>query len=257
MKEKPDEVKDVEDDWLDRLDEIVEGMETTAPDDDELLQIAGRLTVALAPYRELDAPARAHRQRLGMQLRTQLAHPASLKKWLFRPLMVAAAILIFVVLGPGIVFEFTPVGIQNNHLNKNVQGWEMTDLPSTNTYNIAAPINLHGLLLLIPTHIASNGYLIAMNRSVYGSGNVMRAYLVYEQDAIIYETPSPPLPPAVYTNSGYQLVHIGAIPGFLSHTRDGQNRLEWYQAGLLCDLVGKQSPEELVAMVEALEAVRY
>src|ERR1700694_2387433 len=254
MKEKPDEVNDA---WLDRLDEIVEGMDTTSPDDDELLQIAGRLTVALAPYRELDAPGRAHRQRLGVQLRTQLTHSASLKKWFFRPLMVAAAILIFVVLGPGIVIEFTPVGIQNNHLNKNVQGWEMTDLPSTNTYNIALPANLHGLLLLIPTNIVPNGYLIAVNTSAYRSGHVMKAYLVYEQDSIIYETPSPPLSPAAYTNSGYQTVHIGTTPGFLSRTRDGQNRLEWYQAGLLCDLVGKQSPEELVAMVEALETVRY
>lgn len=254
MNEKPDEINDA---WLDRLDEIVGGMDTPSSDDDELLQIAGRLTVALAPYRELDVQARVHRQRLGMQLRAQLSHSASLKKWVFRPLIVAAAILIFVVLGPGIVFEFNPTGIQNDHLNKNTQGWEMTDLPSTNTYNIALPAEIHGLLLLLPTKLAPNTYLIALNTSTYGSHSAIKAYLVYEPDALIYETPSSPLPPAVYANSAYQIMHIGATTAFLSRTRDGQNRLEWYQAGLLCDLVGRQSPAQLVTMVEALQAVRY
>ena len=254
MKERPEEVHTA---WLDRLDEIVEGVDTPSQDDDELLRLAGRLNVALAPLRELDAPARAHRQRLRTQLRAQLSQQASRRKWFFRPLFVAAALLIFVVLGPGIVFELNPLGVQNIHVNRQEQGWAPADLPSVNTYRIASPADIHGIALLLPTNLAGDAYLVALNTSAYGSRKVLKAYLVYEQDALIYETPSSALPSAAYSSATYQTVFIGDVPAYVSRTRDGQNLIEWYQYGLLCDLVGRQSEEEMVAMVQALKVVIY
>src|SRR5258708_33233335 len=94
---------DVENVWLDKLDAIASGNERPSPGDDELLHIAGRLAAALALLGELDAGARAHKQRLGSQLRLQLA--ASKKTRLMnrgacRWFMVAGAHLGFMVLGP-------------------------------------------------------------------------------------------------------------------------------------------------------------
>src|ERR1700738_1580526 len=91
--------------WLERLDEIADGVDEPSPDDDELLQLARHMHVALAPFRELDAPTRAHRQRRRRQLRAQLAPKRSWQRWVFRPLMVAAALMLFILLGPGLIFE--------------------------------------------------------------------------------------------------------------------------------------------------------
>src|ERR1700737_2192913 len=127
MNEKQEEADGM---WLDRLDAIADGVDEPSPDDDELLRIALRMHGALAPFRELDAPARAHRQRLRGQLRAQFAPKRSWQRWVFRPLMIAAALLLFILLGPGLIFELNLAG-QNNHSNNGVQGWHMSDLPST------------------------------------------------------------------------------------------------------------------------------
>src|SRR5690349_834215 len=122
MNEKQEEAEGT---WLDRLDEIVDGVDEPSPDDDELLQLARHMRVALAPFQELDAPVRAQRQRLKGQLRAKLAtQKRSWQRWVFRPLMVAAALLLFILLGPGLIFELNLAG-QNAHPGANVQGWHM------------------------------------------------------------------------------------------------------------------------------------
>ncbi len=254
MNERPEEVDGA---WLDRLDEIVDGVDEPLPDDDELLQLARQMRAALAPMRELDAPARAHRQRLRVHLRARLAHKRSWKKWVFRPLMVAAALLFFILLGPGLVFELNLAG-QNNHANNNAQSWRMVDLPATDAYAMLAPARMpRGLVLLVPTNLLPNAYLLAANINTYRANTPVRGYLVYEQNAVIYESVSPPLPPIAYSSPAYQTVYAGDIPIFVTHTGDGYNRLEWYQEGLLCDFVSKQPVAQLVAMVRQLQPVSY
>ncbi|HLX57044.1 MAG TPA: hypothetical protein VKR83_08475 [Ktedonobacteraceae bacterium] len=260
MNEKQEEVDER---WLDRLDEIVDGVDESSPEDDELLQLARQLHVALAPFRELDAPARAHRQRLRSRLRVQLAHTHSWKKWALRPLMVAAAVLFFILLGPGVIFELNLAG-QNNHPGAGVhgahglQGWQMSGLPSTLSYDILPPANIpRGLVLLLSTGLAPNAYLLAVNVNNYGADAPVKGYLVYEQNALIYETPSPPLPAIANSNSVYQTVYAGINRVFVAHSGDGQNRLEWYQDGLLCDLVSDQPVAQLVAMIRQLQPVTY
>ncbi len=254
MNEKREEVDEM---WLDRLDEIVEGVDEPSPGDDELLQLARQMHVALAPFRELDASAYAHRRRLRGRLRAQMAQAHSWKKWVLRPLMVAAALLLFVLLGPGLVFEFNLAG-QNNHLNKTVSGWQMADLPSTVSYSMLSPSMLpQGHVLLLPTNLFSNAYLVAINTNTYGADTPAQGYLIYEQNALIYESPSPQLPAIAYSNSAYQTVYAGNIPIFVSHSSDGQNRLEWYQDGLLCDFVSNQPIKQLVASIGLLRPITY
>src|SRR5579859_4832231 len=161
MNEKQEEAERL---WVDRLDEIVDGVDEPSPDDDELLQLARHLRVSLAPFQELDAPARAHRQRLKGHLRARLAtRKRSWQRWVFRPLMVAAALLLFILLGPGLIFELNVAG-QNNHLSNDAQGWHMSDLPSTLSYAMLSPTHIPaGLTLLMPTNLLPNSYLLAIN----------------------------------------------------------------------------------------------
>lgn len=254
MSEKYEEVDET---WLDRLDEITDGIDEPAPDDDELLQLARQMHVALAPFRELDAPARAHRQRLKGHLHARLAHKRQWKRWVFRPLMVAAALLLFILLGPGLVFELNVAG-QNTHISSDVQGWHMPDLPPTQSYQVLPLIDIpQGLKLLMPTNLLPNAYLLATNTDTYGANIATQGYLVYEQNALIYESPSPPLPAFAYSHPSYQTISIGNTPVFVTHTSNGSTRLEWYQDGLLCDFVSNQPVAHLLEMARQLQPITY
>ncbi len=250
--------EDAERSWEDRLDEIVDGIDEPSPDDDELLQLARQIRVALAPLRELDAPARTHRQRLKGQLRARLAtRKHSWQRWVFRPLMVAAALLLFILLGPGLIFELNLAG-QNTHPGTNVQGWHMPDLPPVDSYEMLSPTHKpSNLVLLVPTNLVPNAYLLAINPNTYGANASTQDYLVYEQNALIYETSSPPLPTIAYTNPVYQTLYAGNIPIFVMQSGDGNARLEWYQNGLLCDFVSNQPLAQSLAMIQQLQLVSY
>jgi hypothetical protein len=254
MNEKQEEADGM---WLDRLDEIADGVDEPLPDDDELLQLARHMHIALAPFRELDAPARAHRQRLRAQLRAQLASKRSWQRWVFRPLMVAAALLLFILFGPGLVFELNLAG-QNDHSTNDARGWHMSDLPPAESYEVVFLAHMpRGLVLLMPTNLLPNAYVLAIHATTSGANASRKGYLVYEQDAIIYESPSPPLPAIANSNSAYQTVYAGNMPVFVTHTNDGNNRLEWYQNGLLCDFISDQPIAQLLAMVQQLQPVTY
>ena len=260
MHEKHDGVNDR---WLDRLDEIVEAVESgesPPQDDDELLRLAGQLSASLAPLRELDAPARARRARLKASLQEQLAanRARAWKKWSFRTLTVAAALLLFVLLGPGLVFEFNSVGNSNNHESRSGQSWQAAGFPPDTSFVVASPIEIQrGLNLLMPTHLAPNGYILALNTNAYGSSAPLNIYVVYMQNARIYESPSQPLPADAFSNTTYPLVQLGYYNGILLRTTDGQNRIEWYQGGLLCDLVSNEPVASMEATIEGLQTVYW
>lgn len=252
-----DELPESENSWLDRLDAIAEGQQPPSPEDDELLHLAGKLAASFAPLRELDAPAREHKQRLGEKLRTQLAasQASRARRWIFRPLMVAAAILLFLLLGPGIIFEISPLGQSMNHTNRTVVGWQMNDLPSVEQYYMVSPPTFpKNQPLLLPTGLGPSAYVIALNSNSYGSNTPILSYLIYTEHAIIYESPSHPIPPQAFQDTSYQVVTFNDQQGFISSTGDGQTRLEWYQDGLLCDLVsGNLTVKQMVELAEALK----
>ena len=255
MNEKQEEAEET---WVDRLDEIVEGVDEPSSEDDELLRLARHMHVALAPFRELDAPARAHRQRLKGQLRARLAaHEHSWRRWVFRPLMVAAALLLFILLGPGLIFELN-LARQNTHTSANIQGWHMPDLPPVNSYEMLSPTHKpSNLVLLMPTNLAQNAYLLAINTGTGGANTSTQGYLIYEQNALLYEAPSPPLPAVAYTDPVYLTLYAGTTPVFAMSTGGGNTRLEWYQNGMLCDFVSNQSLAQSLAMIQQLQLVAY
>lgn len=68
---------------------------------------------------------------------------------------------------------------------------------------------------------------------------------------------SPPLPAIAYTGPIYQTLYAGNIAVFVTKTGDGNNRLEWYQNGLLCDFVSNQPIKQILAMIQQLQLVTY
>lgn len=258
-----DKYEHLDDKWLDRLDDIATGMEEPSAEDDELLQLAGRLTAAFTPLRELDAPARAYRHRLAVQLRDQLAslpHGAQTwKKWLLRPLVAAAAVLLFLLLGPGLIFELNLAeSTTGAHHNMATQSWQAANLPSDYSFAIAPHKDIpRGLTLLLPLNMPSNAYLVSINTGKYGSNAPITTYLVYTLNAHLYESPVQPLPGDSYLNSDYTSIQIGALNGVLMHTSDGENRIEWYEQGLLCDLVSNLPVAAMLSMIQNLRPVTY
>jgi hypothetical protein len=250
----------IDDRWLDRLDEIATGMEEPSPEDDELLHLAGQLNAAFAPLRELDAPARAHRHRLGTQLRAQLDASPSLtwKKWLVRPLVAVAALLLFVLLGPGLIFELNLAGNTGARLNGNNSSSLVSDLPSDFSFAILSTKDIpRGLTLLLPTNLGPNDYLVATMMNNYGSSASINLYLIYTQNAHIYESPSQPPPADAYANSSYSTIQLGSLSGILLRTSSGENRIEWYESGLLCDMVSSEPAQVMAATIEQLQMVTY
>lgn len=236
-----------DDAWAARLDKIVEGFDAPTPQDDELIALANMLSAELAPLRELDASARAHREQLRARLRSRAANSRSLKKWLMRPLLVAAALVLFFLLGPGLIFELSPGSSQKHTQNqKGPIGWQMADLPAT-LYILVIPPRamLRGLQLLLPGEPGQSVVALAANSHYEPVANY---YLVYEARALIYEMPSQPLPSFAFENSTYQTVSLGYTNALLMQTSNGENRLEWYQNGLLCDMVSDQ-PVALMAQI--------
>lgn len=250
MREHEEERADA---WFALLDEIVEGFDAPAPQDDELITLARTLSTELAPLRELDAPARARREQLRTRLhsRARSVNARSLKKWLMRPLLAAAALLLFFLLGPGLIFEVSPgVGQNQLHNQKGISGWQMADLPSTTFIMVIPPLKMpRGLQLLLPTEPGQS--VVALSANSYGAP-VTNNYLVYEAQALIYEMPSQPLPVFAFESSLYQTVPLGYANALLMQTRDGQNRLEWYQDGLLCDMVSNQPVALMIQMAQDL-----
>ena len=101
-----------------------------------------------------------------------------------------------------------------------------SDLPSTQLYEMLSLTHMpRSLVLLMPTNLLPNAYLLAIHAPTYGANG---GYLIYEEDALIYESPSPPLPAIDYSNSAYQTLYAGSVPVFVTHTSDGNNPLEWY-----------------------------
>jgi hypothetical protein len=59
------------------------------------------------------------------------------------------------------------------------------------------------------------------------------------------------------TNTAYQIAYAGNMPVFVTHTSEGNNRLEWYQNGLVCDFISNQPVTQLLAMVRQFQPVVY
>ncbi|MDQ2714883.1 MAG: hypothetical protein M3Z08_08255 [Chloroflexota bacterium] len=215
-----------DDAWLDRLDSIVEGGDVPSPADDELLHVAGQLLNALSPLSELNDAAEDRRQRLGTHLNAKLltTPPARRqRRWQQAFTMVAAA-LIFLILGPGIMFELNP-----SALNDAWQGfWRLPGAAPTNTNTFTPIANNVQILdagpyrILLPNQPSQTGTpLPGLYQADYLVDNYYHVYLsVQATDQVEARTPTPP---------GLHTVYVSKTRMWLDHTDSGQNIIEWFE----------------------------
>jgi len=277
-----DNVDDQEMSWMDALDAIaidhnrypLESGSSGSRDDDEqdLLRLAERLSFTLAPLRELHASDRAQKQRLKVQLKAKLAHNAR-KRWWYRSMLFAAAILMFLLLGPGVMLEISFA----NHWNKggglgvNDPGQVLatgTPTSSPHTYVIyptrpptpkshATPAPHNGVKVLLPPQNLPDAVEVDVPFTLAQGGvldKYFAHYIVAGQDVFLFEDPGmPPKSPDAF--NGLHLVSIGNIKGWLNQDTYGNNILNWFQDGFYCQITSPLPISQLADFASQFQVV--
>ena len=77
-------------------------------------------------------------------------------------------------------------------------------------------------------------------------------YHIGGQDVLLYEQPSD-LP---FSSSAAKMVHIGTIEGQLFQDDAGNNALQWYQHGMVCQITSKLPVKRLVALASGFQPIK-
>ena len=246
--------------WLERLDAIASGEELPAPDDDELLHVAGQLSAALTPLRRLDSAAEARRQDVGSQLRMHRV-AGTLKLWGTRSLVLAVALLLFLLLGPGLVFM---VNINNathhgalpasaSHIAAANRTATTRAIPATPASTLR--IDLIRAVSPLPAH----EYLIDSGLDSL-HGTFFRYYAQYritgqgELDIFLYEQPASlfafPLPA-----TAMQPITVRGLSGVSFRNDTGFFTIRWTENGLTCQLASLLPTGTLVTFADQFQTV--
>ncbi len=240
--------------WLDRLDAVVAGHESPAANEDELLQLAQRLTTGLKPLRTMNRAAEQHRQHLLRRLRTR--HVRKVQRPAYRSRLVLVALLLIVILASGALGTKVVASVWG----MTSQVWKAaTSLQQVQGISIAQLAQPHpGLhpLPLLPSALPHD-----TEGSTYGvitdahDPNLLKvfvaAYRIAGQDVSLYEQPSSfPL-----TSSAAQTIMIGALEGQVFQDGAGNYALQWYQDGMACQLISTLPVERLVALASLFRPI--
>lgn len=242
--------------WLDQLDAIVAGHDSPAASEDELLQLAQRLTIELAPLRTVNRAAEQRRLRLLGRLRVRRARAFQKRRAPVRSVLLVA-LLLMVVLASGTL----GVGALAWVWGTASQVWSAaTSLRQVQGVSLAQLARAHpGLhpLPLLPTALPSDtegsayGVITDAHDSSLLKGFVAD-YRIARQDVSLFEQPSGfPL-----TSSAAQTVAIGNIDGQVFADAAGDHALQWYQDGMECQLTSTLPVERLVALARLFAPIK-
>ncbi len=239
--ERVERSEKVDEAWMERLDAIATGEELPSPEDDELLYVAGQLSAALTPLRTLDNAAEARRQHVGSQLRMRRI-ALTLKVWGTRSLVVAAALLIFLLLGPGLIFLVNLNG-SSPHSGLPASASKYTVATGTARTRAIPPaltpassIDLIRAVSPLPAH----QYLIDSGLDSI-NGAFFRYYAQYritgqgELDIFLYEQPAS-LFAFSLPATGVQPVTVRGLSGVSFRNDTGFYTIRWTEDGLTCQL---------------------
>lgn len=241
--------------WLDQLDAIVAGHESQAASEDELLQLAQRLTIELAPLRTVNRAAEQRRLRLLGRLHARQVR-ASQQRYVSVRSALLVALLLMVVLVSGTL----GAGALARVWGAASQVWSAaTSLRQVQGVSLAqiarAHPGLHPLPLLptaLPRDTEGSAYgVITDARDTTLLKVFVADYRIARQDVSLYEQPSSfPL-----TSSAAQTVAIGNINGQVFTDSAGNHALQWYQDGMECQLTSTLSVERLVALASLFQPI--
>ncbi|HEY7347163.1 MAG TPA: hypothetical protein VH599_02505 [Ktedonobacterales bacterium] len=243
--------------WLDDLDAIIAGQDSPAASEDELLQLAQRLSSGLTPLRTLNQAAEQRRVRLlGRLHATQQARAARNQHRRVR-FALLLALLLLVVLASGTL----GAGALRGGWGAAQQVWHAaTSLQQVQGISLAQLERPHpGLhpLPLLPTALPGD-----TQGSAYGvitdarDPNLLKVFVatwrMAGQDVSLYEQPTGfPL-----TSSAAQTVPIGALQGQVFVDESGNHALQWYQDGMECQLTSTLPVERLVALARDFQPIK-
>ncbi|HLI05413.1 MAG TPA: hypothetical protein VKV40_02480 [Ktedonobacteraceae bacterium] len=258
--ERVERSEKVDETWMERLDAIAAGEELPSADDDELLYVAGQLSAALTPLRTLDSTAEARRQHVGSRLRTRRV-VLTLKVWATRSLVLAAAVLIFLLLGPGLIFMVNLDGAPH-HSVLPASASKFT--AATGTIGTrAVPPALTPTQRIELIHAASplpaHQYLIDSSLD-FINGAFFRYYAQYritgqgELDIFLYEQPASlfafPVAPG-----GVQPITVRGLSGVSFRNDTGFYTIRWTEDGLTCQLASLLPISTLITFADQFQVV--
>lgn len=253
------EAERVDEAWMNRLDAIASGDDLPSADDDELLHVAGQLSAALTPLRNLDSAAEVRKQRVGSHLRTHRV-AQSLSVWGRRSLVFAAALLIFLLLGPGLIFmvNFNLSAHRGATASASPTGQAATASATTRSVPALPTPTTRFDLIRIST-LPAHEHLIDSGLD-FVAGTFFRYYAQYritgqgEQDIFFYEQPSLlfafPLP-----STSAQAINVHGIQAVTFRNTTGYYTIRWTQDNLTCQLASLLPTSTLLAFTDQFEVV--
>ncbi len=258
--ERADRFEKVDERWMERLDAIAAGEERPSPDDDELLHVAGQLSAALTPLRRLDSAAEARRQRVGSRLRARHAIQ-TLKVWGARSLVLAVALFIFLLLGPGLIFmvnrdsasHHSTLSASASHIAAANQAATGRAIPRTQAPTLridliraVSPLPAHEYL--IDSGLDSlNGAFFRYYAQYRISGQGAQDIFLYEQPAALFSFPLP--------STGMQPITVRGLSGVSFRNDSGFFTVRWTEDGLTCQLASLLPTGTLVTFADQFQIV--
>jgi len=243
--------------WPDRLDAVVAGENVPSTSDDELLQLATRLVIALAPLQEIRRGAERHGQSLPSHLRVKYAGAAHKRVHrLSRLILLVATLLLFVpVIGIVSTGGLAAIG------GRAAQVWHAsTSLDQIKGLSVASLSRPHAglkplplLPAALPGDTQASTYGVITNQADPDVLITFVAdYRIGGQDVLLYEQPSY----GPFTSSVAKTVRVGTLEGQLFQDDAGNNALQWYQHGMVCQITSKLPVERLVALASIFQPIK-
>jgi hypothetical protein len=242
--------------WLDKLDAIAAGDNVPSASDDELLQLAARLVTALAPLQEMRRAAERRHQRLPAHLR---ARYASARR---RPVQrLRLAVLVATLLVVALIVGMLSKGGLEAIWGGATQAWHAsTSFDQISVVSMATLARPHaGLkpLPLLPAALPGDtqgaAYGVITDQA---NPNVLVTfvadYRIAGQDVLLYEQPSY----GPFSSSIAKPVRIGTMEGQLFRDGAGNNALQWYQHGMVCQITSKLAVQRLLALASLFQPIK-
>jgi hypothetical protein len=256
--ERTDRFEKIDERWMERLDAIAAGEERPSPDDDELLHVAGQLSAALTPLRQLDSTAEARRRQVGSRLRARHAVQL-LKVWGVRSLVLAVALLIFLLLGPGLIFMVNLDGASHHstfsasasHVAAANQAATGRAIPRTQTSTLrieliraASPLPAHEYLIASGLD-SLNGAFFRYYAQYRITGQGALDIFLYEQPAALFSFPLP--------SSGVQPITVRGLSAVSFRNGSGFFTIRWTEDGLTCQLASLLPTRTLIMFADQFQ----
>lgn len=258
MKKRKGEFDDT---WFDKLDAIVAGNNDGKADDDELLQVAAKLAVALSPLNQAQSngqqsPHPPEHTRRSMITNVARRSKSSQRRMFWRSLLAVAAIL-FLVFGIGSTCATSP-RVSAAAIQVSRQVWQTaTSFEQVDASSIAIlSVKNSGMRPLLPVKLPANTESVEFGIVVDSSNPraftaFVADYRIMGQDISVYEQPLDLTTPSL----GAQTVQIGSLTGQLFQDNAGNRILQWFQDGMTCQMASTLPANELIMVARQFQPI--